>query len=1257
MSYKNSNLYASRVYSEHPVAMWAMDEEYFFFSLISEDEKLLSSSGSNWFFTNAVSSLATDIFTIPIDEDPTVKVYLTSASSRYAEIQLASPISYEDSIDLEKGSVSISTHINIPAATNILKIQIGFLINSEYFYKEFSNLLDDFWEFLSFTKQLDSEEDISPLIKIFYKNDGNVGMQNSSIYFNGLSVGQWSEPYSFKNTGVQPQELPSSIFDAIPYSVPLKGLKIDAYGFNDLDNAYAIQERKRLLIERTGIPMIYGSQGNISILPKYILNIFEDFITAGNPSTLIFDENIDGNPVYYEENIEGGDSYIAEEYELVDGGNSISIQNTAIDGGISSRYFLNNLDGGDPTSLNEDKYIPSLIFPGKGFLNSTGKYQNLTIEFWMRISHERNEELKIFGPTKSDDGLYISGEFLTLKVGKYVQSYFINQWYRPMLVHISQSQTEIFVMINGEKVISIDIDFDKVNTLTSPSEDYLGFYGNDKISLFELDCFSIFPYIVSEQVAKKRYVFGQGVQEQENVVAPFGGQLSYVDFPYTGYGSTIRYPDRTSWEDGFYNNVVADSEGLSLPSYSLPEITFASSNNVASSDQVQTQKMELFEKDNFDIQNESYPFISLNPNTSYEDIYATINFSTINQSTYTTKSINSILKTSSNIQTRQCLLYLYNNSNTDTFSTIISSGSIQYLFNETVIKSILVQPNQYISVGIDFDKISTDHASVVKSFFLNPERLSLNFANNENDKFLGKIFSLTFNNDFFTEKDKELIFGSQEVFDGFAKISVNSNLYNYVGTYTLLPKVSNSTVFLDVGCSGYWENSIPLSYFGKYITTSNGDRVYDLDLLQFNVDIPSSIFSKENVQSSEYQSNLLSKVYVSIQNNVKTPKTYFEYTDTENIGVDRLLDFNSVDDFETTKFEICDGTIIYPPKSGIGFSNYSLVTYIIVTSKGTRSEKIKIKNMGISSLTFDESEFYSINTPTVGKFYPVTKSQDQYVYKRQIPVVIDKESSPYLYLSGDSGLSVLPKTDGKLVKGVSIPINQSLKPIENVVGIQMFLMFNEEKEFSSRKIIGKLFSNTDSYDIVLIPELDKKRATIKMFNSKTKREVENLRFFLNGREVSVITIKPLAWNFIAISFQESSINLNSKIGQLEIYSGIKIDNVAVFSEISTTQTRQFSYNSWNQALDDYVQQELGGGTDSWAYWSASAAAAPNTWEKPLNKKESFVQILSVDGNSIFNTYAGISSFVGNDNSTLSVNFDSVQVLNDVTWNTFEVKPV
>ena len=143
--------------------------------------------------------------------------------------------------------------------------------------------------------------------------------------------------------------------------------------------------------------------------------------------------------------------------------------------------------------------------------------------------------------------------------------------------------------------------------------------------------------------------------------------------------------------------------------------------------------------------------------------------------------------------------------------------------------------------------------------------------------------------------------------------------------------------------------------------------------------------------------------------------------------MNKILDLGQITSSENTKYKINDGTVIYPPKDISGFTNYYITVHIEISSKGVNTENVKIKNMGLVSLSFDEGQFYSINTPAAGKFYPIVKNEDQYVYKRKIPVVINTESSPYLYLTGDSGIEVLPAIDENLVKGIAIPINNSLK--------------------------------------------------------------------------------------------------------------------------------------------------------------------------------------------------------------------------------------
>ena len=66
------------------------------------------------------------------------------------------------------------------------------------------------------------------------------------------------------------------------------------------------------------------------------------------------------------------------------------------------------------TKLTPNNGSPSVIFPGKGFLHETGRYNNYTVEFWARLSSETNLAKRIFGPIGSEDGLYVEGGFLTL---------------------------------------------------------------------------------------------------------------------------------------------------------------------------------------------------------------------------------------------------------------------------------------------------------------------------------------------------------------------------------------------------------------------------------------------------------------------------------------------------------------------------------------------------------------------------------------------------------------------------------------------------------------------------------------------------------------------------------------------------------------------------------------------------------------------------------------------------------------------------
>lgn len=230
------------------------------------------------------------------------------------------------------------------------------------------------------------------------------------------------------------------------------------------------------------------------------------------------------------------------------------------------------------TKLYYNASGPSLVFPGYGFLNEKGKYNTYTAEMWVKINADTAEPHRIFGPVYSNDGLYIEGAFLTFVIGNKYASHYVGEWYRPMLINIRYIENNLSVLLNGEQVINIPFI---ENDLSFPSEfngsisqDWLGFYAHPDISPLEIDSFAIYSYSVANEVAKRRWVWGQGVVAPEQTGSALNAITSFNDYTYSDYSVNYNYPDFGKWDQAFFTNLAASSRSLELPSYTLPEFNF-----------------------------------------------------------------------------------------------------------------------------------------------------------------------------------------------------------------------------------------------------------------------------------------------------------------------------------------------------------------------------------------------------------------------------------------------------------------------------------------------------------------------------------------------------------------------------------------------------------------------------------------------------------------------------------------------------------
>ena len=74
---------------------------------------------------------------------------------------------------------------------------------------------------------------------------------------------------------------------------------------------------------------------------------------------------------------------------------------------------------------------------------------------------------------------------------------------------------------------------------------------------------------------------------------------------------------------------------------------------------------------------------------------------------------------------------------------------------------------------------------------------------------------------------------------------------SHLASYNLVPKVYFDNFELDIDINASWQDHIPLSYFAQYVSDIKGNKYYDLDFIQFNINYPAPSKFKEDETSGE----------------------------------------------------------------------------------------------------------------------------------------------------------------------------------------------------------------------------------------------------------------------------------------------------------------------------------------------------------------------------------------------------------------------
>jgi len=1150
------NLYSSVVYSQHPLGLWNMDEDFSFISLIGASPVWDIVNGSSGSISNPPAFKPQE--TVGIAEEFLVlENFIASASTMTLTTQ---SFSVPEDIDINKTTVCFNSFI-YPYQSNILQLEIGFDVNGTKDTKIYNNINVEEWTRISHTIVVPSSGTVTPYISASFAS----GQQAFSLY--KTSVGQWSENYNHETVGTVLQPF-SSIEESFDIATSVGGkllsspqsfkvLPADVYGFREKIDGYYFIEDNKMLARNTSLPMVFGS-GDITEI-------------YSSPS--------------------------------------------------------NN---------------PSIVFPGKGFFHGSGKDKSYTAEFWLKIYPEVRESVKIFGSLFTKDGLYVDKEFLTLKLGPYEQSYFIHKWYRPMLIHIRYSRKFVSVLINGDVVIQQPIVPENLE-LPQPNifnSNWLGFYSHPDIIKMEIDSFAIFPYEISEQLAKKNFVYGQGVGQPNEITTRFSGTTHTIDFAFSNYTNNLVYPEMVNWSSGFISNMSPEARTLSFPEYETPEIIYGGPDmnlftaprsrrtwlgvlefsnswetwaSVTWGSLSRSRELDpLFDSFILQVNSEEKPYLKILPALSYENLYGSITFDSLSVLTEPVESILGLFSYSSLdfLKDEEMILFEFFNKETqDVFQIILNTltETILYLFNDRLLKTVPFSINEsqkYFIAGINLSKIKNSYNTIVRNFFDVPQNIEVRIGGNQERQFSGKIYNVHFNNTFFTNKDIDLYFDNQGIaqVSGNAEVSSSNKIIDYIGNYTLLFKKANENIIMDIGVRGYWEDSIPLSRLGSFVQTSRRRPVYDLDLIQFNVDYPSSLFTSGDFDIEEDL-----EVYVSLQNFQDAGGIpYTNFIHTKNLDGKKYIDFDNVStNIDRTKFRVVDGTIIFPPKRIIDFAQAYITIHMEVKSPGIQTSSISLQRMALASLAVNETELYPIKTTTGSEVFPFSRIGQVYTPKLKNPIVIGKESVPYLYLTGDSGITALPYPEFDMTtintteRGVSFPINS--RPSDQYIldGVTFWMAYNKRNSFMEREKIFSLYTFEKRYNFYLEPEDSGQRAKITTFEANTvgvETLSDDFSIFENGIKKEVY-LRPLTWLFIGIVPKES-INMENVIGQFEVYPGAIVNNVTFYQ----------------QDVDDQVDD-------------------------------------------IFESHLGLSNIVVEDPSSILIESDTTRINSNIEWTSFAGKPL
>jgi hypothetical protein len=251
--------------------------------------------------------------------------------------------------------------------------------------------------------------------------------------------------------------------------------------------------------------------------------------------------------------------------------------------------------------------------------------------------------------------------------------------------------------------------------------------------------------------------------------------------------------------------------------------------------------------------------------------------------------------------------------------------------------------------------------------------------------------------------------------------------------------------------------------------------------------------------------------------------------------------------------------------------------------------------------------------------FPYKKYGMYFSYKERNPISIYKGSTPYLYLTKNSGIQLRGEQEAGVSRGLSIPINENLATNYKIIAAQIAILQNQGLFPETPQEIFEVQGRSSYIKFYMVSsQPDRKRARVYAINSNTGRVEDGIVFYVNGNAAKNPMISVDEWSILGISFSQT-IDFKNYQGAFRITGDVLINNISYYQSTSLQEVQVTVSRPWLRVKSSNSETL----DRPWEYWLDSF-----TWNDVL--VISSASFLGLNASNIYKAYTGTNKIIVDD---------------------------